>query len=205
MTDDLKQLCNDVEERAGIRMETKRDYKILSELIAQELNETLSYSTLMRIWGYRLSLSGPSAYTLKVLARYLGYTDYIDYCEKSHNDKCESSFIISAQSIMSEKLRVGTRLLLSWCPNRECEVVYLGNMNFRVLSVKNAKLPQGCLFACPSLSQGEPLYADNVEYNGHILGSYVAGRENGIRFKILEHEDGSASSASPSTINSQLI
>lgn len=183
---DIKQLCQDVEERAGVHLESKRDYIMLADLISQALNEPLSYSTLMRLWGYRISLSRPSAHTLSVLARYCGFDNFMAYCEALHSKGCESAFTLSPLSVLSTNLKVGTLLRLTWHPNRECYLRYLGNMQYRVVHVENAKLPQGCVLTCPSLSQGEPFYADKVMHKGSLLGSYVAGRDNGIHFEFMQ-------------------
>ena len=109
---DIKQLCKDVEEHAGLHLESKRDYIKLAELISQALNESMSYSTLMRLWGYRISFSHPSAYTLSVLARYCGYDSFTAYCNELHNRGCESAFTLSPLSVLSNSLKVGTLLRL---------------------------------------------------------------------------------------------
>lgn len=183
---DIKQLCKDVEEHAGLHLESKRDYIKLAELISQALNEPMSYSTLMRLWGYRISFSRPSAHSLSVLARYCGYDSFTAYCNELHNRGCESAFTLSPLSVLSNSLKVGTLLRLTWQPNRECYLRYLGNMQYSVLYVENAKLPQGSVLTCPMLAQGEPFYADKVTHNGSLLGSYVAGRDSGIHFEFVQ-------------------
>lgn len=63
-------------------MQTPRDFQWLEERIFKEIHETLSASTLMRLWGYR-SGGVPRQTTLDVLARYVGFEDYVGFCKQN--------------------------------------------------------------------------------------------------------------------------
>ena len=51
-TDDIQQLRDADEQKAGRRMHTPKDFDYLRERIYEECHEMVSISTLKRLWGY---------------------------------------------------------------------------------------------------------------------------------------------------------
>ena len=82
-------LCREVERKAGRTFEKRSDFEWLSEQLMSETHELISSSTLMRLWGYRQSVSARQ-YTLDVLARYIGYEDYTTF-EEANKTKDEDA------------------------------------------------------------------------------------------------------------------
>ena len=78
----LRQL---VEESADHKIATSTDFIFLSGEIQGRLKETLSVSTLKRIWGYVDGYASVRPSTLDILARFVGFSDWetfvSDYCE----------------------------------------------------------------------------------------------------------------------------
>lgn len=72
---EYQDLCCEVELKAGRPLKKRSDFEWLSEQLMKETHELVSSSTLMRLWGYRQSVSART-FTLDVLARYVGYADY---------------------------------------------------------------------------------------------------------------------------------
>ena len=68
-------LCREVEERIHREMKTPQDFELLSERVMEKIHEKVSTSTLMRMWGYRRSVSTRMS-TLDIMARFLDYDDY---------------------------------------------------------------------------------------------------------------------------------
>ncbi|MDN3548561.1 hypothetical protein [Mucilaginibacter aquaedulcis] len=58
------------------------DCKVLSVLIKTKTNQTVSETTLKRIYGFAISKFKPSLFTIDVLSNYCGYKGWIDFCEK---------------------------------------------------------------------------------------------------------------------------
>ena len=82
MTDNtnfIKILLSDVEARMGRGMLSPKDFELLSATIEDGLNESVSVSTLKRLWGYSKYTSKPTSNTLSVLCRLVGYLDWEDY------------------------------------------------------------------------------------------------------------------------------
>lgn len=72
----IDQLRHAVEQKAGCKMSTPRDFDLLSDRLFDECHEMLSPSTLKRIWGYVQSGGRPRLSSLSLLARYVGYADW---------------------------------------------------------------------------------------------------------------------------------
>ena len=74
---------------------TPSDFKWLADKIEERTHERLSISTLMRLWGYVSGVS-PRKGTLDILARFLGYTGYDDFCRINRHIGRRSTRWISA-------------------------------------------------------------------------------------------------------------
>lgn len=74
---------------------TPSDFKWLADKIEERTHERLSISTLMRLWGYVSGVS-PRKVTLDILARFLGYTGYDDFCRINRHIGRRSTRWISA-------------------------------------------------------------------------------------------------------------
>ena len=81
---DYQRLFEAVERKAGRQMLTPRDFRWLEKRMFEDIHERVSASTLMRLWGYR-SGGVPRQTTLDVLARFVGYEDYVQFCRPSPN------------------------------------------------------------------------------------------------------------------------
>lgn len=76
---DYQRLFEAVERKAGRQMLTPKDFQWLEKRMFEDIHERVSASTLMRLWGYR-SGGVPRQTTLDVLARFVGYEDYVQFC-----------------------------------------------------------------------------------------------------------------------------
>lgn len=69
-----------VEEKVGRVMQTPRDFDYLAQEIFDRLHENISSTTLKRFFGYLPERTMPSQHTLCLLARFVGYNDWNDFC-----------------------------------------------------------------------------------------------------------------------------
>lgn len=76
----LENLKREIGLKFGRTIESAADFDMLSITIQQATSETISPSTLKRIFGYVKSDAAPSATTLSILSRYVGYTGWSDFC-----------------------------------------------------------------------------------------------------------------------------
>lgn len=181
-----QRLITDIETAMKRRLTTPRDFELLHDRIFARLNENLSATTLMRLWGYIDEPVTPRRSTLNILARFLGYRDFDDYSAKSAKADKESDPVMSRRVNVASDLRPGDCLLLTWLPDRECHMEYLGHLNFRVTDSLNTRLQPGDTFQCGIIIENEPLYLDNLRQNRFEAPAYVCGKKNGVRFELLK-------------------
>jgi len=85
-----------IETTVDRKMKTPRDFDFLSEQIFDKLHETVSPTTLKRLWGYIQDQSMPRKATLDVLAQFVGYNDWDTFCSSqfiSHEEPASLSIL----------------------------------------------------------------------------------------------------------------
>lgn len=73
-------LRSDIEAQVGRKIRTPKDFDFLSACIAERLHQPISTSTLKRVWSYVATDTKPRLSTLDLLAQFVGYHDWEDYC-----------------------------------------------------------------------------------------------------------------------------
>lgn len=184
--DEMNRLRNEVERAVGHKITTPKDFNMLGQRIEARLGKTISAMTLMRVWNYVKSDSAPSPFTLTLLTRFLGYSGMAEFLESTNPEADEVSTTVLSRSIdVKEELLAGDRLLLTWKPDRECEVMYLGGERFKVIKSKKTKLKAGNTFACGLIIEDEPLYLTDLIIGNMPPVNYVCGMNGGVRFELL--------------------
>lgn len=168
-----------IEQMLGCKMTTHRDFIHLSDLILERTRERISGTTLRRVWGITPEGVSPRRYTLDVLARFLLFKDYDDFCRNAHNEEIQSG-IVSGERIKSSDLHDGQTLRIIWQPDRSCLVRHQGNGRFVILQAQNTKLSRGDTFTCHLFINHEPLYLDDLMHEGQGPFRYIAGKQTGI-------------------------
>jgi len=181
MTD---RLLREIEYALKRKMQTPKDFDFLRERIFARQNVLVSSTTLKRLWGYLHEDVEPREGTLSVLAQFLGYEDWTDYKQKAlDTDRTPSSSPVMSRKLNAESLRRGERLVLTWQPERVCEVEYLGDRTFRVVRSEKTRLKAGDTFECSMIIEGEPLYLNNLCQDGVKGMAYVCGKRNGVKWE----------------------
>ena len=184
MIENEERLCKTIEEKVGRKMETPQDFVWLSEQIWQTIHERVSVNTLKRMWrkeGYEVM--APRRYTLNILAKFSGYRDYVTFCMNKEEGNSQS---ILTRHLYTKNLEKGTKIQLTWLPDRRCVVTYLEGTCFVVNEVENSKLSVGDTFECSIIIEGEPLYLSNLIHNGIGPSLYVVGKKSGVHFEVIE-------------------
>ena len=183
MQQEYKKLCKAVEQKVGKPLRTPSDFEWLEEKIAIKTKEQVSASTLMRVWGYRRGVSTRQS-TLDILARYLGYADYVTFCQWMPKDDEPQSDKVLSNHLLTENLEVGQLVELTWQPDRRCVVKLQEGKRFQVVEAEKTKLSVGDTFDCDIFIEGEPLYLSQLVHEGRSPMVYVAGKKDGIHFKV---------------------
>jgi len=180
-------LKKEVERILGHQLKEARDFEQLSHLLLSHTRERLSPTTLKRLWGYLKNENVQTRpHTLDVLARFVGYRSYEDFCTQTEQTDDVQSGIKAEHKIATEGLRRGQRLIITWLPDRKIVVRHKGNCLFEIMEANNTKLSVGDTFRCHLMIQHEPLYLDEVVHLGQPAVVYVAGQRDGVVVEICE-------------------
>src|ERR1700761_1596931 len=82
----FEQLKQEVLDKAGLTIITPSDCQSLALNISKQTKKQISDTTIKRIYGFALSSSVPSLYTLNLLAEYCGYSSWDYFCDE-HSKK----------------------------------------------------------------------------------------------------------------------
>ena len=176
----IQMLIRQVEQRTGGPLLTPKDFERLKTMLPQ--HDQLSISTLKRIWAYVPNSHLPREVTLSILARFVGFDDWNDFC-RHHASMKDSDFL--ADTVKTADLKTGEEIMLEWVPDRSCRLRKQAEGCLLVVAACNCKLQVGDTFHTAWLSVGQPLCATHVIRNGLSLPDYIAGRKAGLTKVIV--------------------
>lgn len=180
---DIKRLKQKVEACFGQPVKTSRHFDLLCESILKRTGILLSATTLKRFWGYLDEHVEPRLHTLDTLSRYAGWSNWQAFEEYPKSD-IESGPVGQACIDVRRQLRRSDTITLTWHPDRVCDIQYLGDGEFEIVSSVNTRLKAGDHFRCSHIISNEPLYLDHLVRNGIDLGVYVCGRKSGVLYSL---------------------
>lgn len=173
---EIEFLINEIIRKFGRSVETSSDFDRLSASIESCTGQTISVSTLKRLWGYVSSNPKPRYSTLNILSQYVGRKDYCQLCLELQ----DTSEFLNTQRIMASDLVEGTVVVLSWLPDRNVSLEYHGKGKFTVTDSGTSKLEDGDEVEIGEFLKGQPLYVGRILRDGKELPPYVAGKSMGI-------------------------
>lgn len=183
-SENLQALRTLMQQVCGREMRTPYDFDHLAASIYSRLHESVSVSTLKRIYGYVRSDSTPRRAVLDILSRFVGYTDWAAFCRRDGLQHPCGSHPILGEAVSAEVLCPGDLITVLWQPDSECTFRCTGHHRFVVERSRGSKLSVGDTFAAHQFISGEPLYLENLSMQGSIPVTYVCGRTGGIRFSF---------------------
>lgn len=177
-------LCQQIDQRLGRPVRTPQDYEYLSQKLLERTRQSLSVSTLKRLYGYVATEGSLRRSTLDILCQYVGYRDWATFCRRDTPASASSDPLL-ADSLSADELCQDDVLRVTWQPDRECHFRCTGQHEFAVERSQNSKLSVGDTFRCHLFVRGEPLYLENLRMQGSAPVLYVCGRDGGIDFSLL--------------------
>lgn len=175
-----------VERAVDFKTDTTRGFERLAQVVQHRTHEYISVSTLKRLWGYVRGYDDVRTSTLDVLCHFLGYRDFAHFteCIKSEEEVMASNFFIG-EYVCASDLFTGSRLSLTWAPDRRCDIRYDGDYRFTVMDSAQTRLVAGTSFCCHIFEVGQPAYLSGVSFPSDPLHeyNYVAGTNGGIRIE----------------------
>ncbi len=183
----IEYLKKEIETTRNYSLPSSSGFKTLSQEIADELGKNLSEATFKRLWGYAGDSTAPYLSTLDILAHFLDYKSFNDFCAKSDETQVFSSNFFEAETIMSSQLSGGDKVAIGWSPNRYIELLYLGGNEFEVVYCEHSKLAVGDRVTIASFVLGRALIFLSVLREGAEPTSYVAAENEGLTIlKLIE-------------------
>lgn len=175
---EIAELKKRIEKSLNRKMKTPNDFVFLSGAVFDRTRETMSATTLKRLWGYIDGADQTRNSTLEILSRFLGFNDWDEFLE-SINRESNSDEMLSPH-IKAIELNVGDKVKVSWMPNRSCTFRYLGNEQFIVEEAEHSKLKVGDTFYCNLFILGEPLYLSHLVQRNNPPVDFVVGNKGGL-------------------------
>ena len=77
----IERLRKTIETQAEREMRTPKDFDFLSERIFEKVHQTVSPTTLKRMWGYLSEAVAPRITTLNIMSQFVGYDDWESFCQ----------------------------------------------------------------------------------------------------------------------------
>lgn len=184
--DDIQRLKQAVEFAVGRKICTPKDYDFLEQQVVGFTEETLSASTLKRVWGYVASKSNISHYSLDVLSRVVGFENWDDFSNENNVSKDYNSQRVIRRKLFTKALSVGDTIKVTWKPDRVITIEYIGQERFRILESINSKLKAGDTFCCLMFVDNEHLFLHKLARDEMPVSDYICGQEGGIRWNLTK-------------------
>ena len=172
-----------LEQKCGREIRLSADCEYLALDVESVTGEHIGVNTLKRLLGFIEDERQPRTSTLDIIARYLGFENWQTL--QVYDDKSNSSFDSTADEIRVNDLALGQHIQISYLPDRRLTIAYQGHNRFLVLLSENSKLHQGDTLQITHIVRGYPLLVSEVMRNGQSLGSFTAGKAQGISFMLL--------------------
>ena len=169
--------------KSGCDIRLSADCEWLVCDIESVTGEHIGVNTMKRLLGFIDDERTPRVTTLDVVARYLGYDSW-DALRLVDANYSNSAFDKRDECLVSQ-LSVGQKLCITYPPDRNLTIEYHGNNKFLVTESHNSKLLAGDELTLTHIVRGYPLLISEVVRNGEKLGSFIAGKSQGIDFKLL--------------------
>ncbi|MDE7347334.1 MAG: hypothetical protein K2N48_11440 [Muribaculaceae bacterium] len=169
-------------ENLGYEPTTPTGFNELSRQIKQITGDTLSLSSIKRIWGYIPYDGEFSRTTLNILARYNGMKDWESFKKsiRENTSTDDQSGFHDNTITDTSKYLPGDRIVLSWNDGKECELECVGPMRFRILRAENIKLRSSDIVTLHTLCIGQPVYISDIIRDDIQFTAYVGAKKGGL-------------------------
>ena len=175
---EISELKKRIENQLKRKVKTPNDFIFLSGAIWERTHQTMSPTTLKRLWGYIDGADETRNSTLEILSQFLGFDNWDDFLKDIAIGN--GSDPVVSPHIKAEDLHIGDRIFVSWKPDRRCTFRYLGNLQFVVDSAENSKLKAGNTFYASLFILGEPLYLSDLVQGNNPPVAFVVGNKDGL-------------------------
>jgi hypothetical protein len=173
-----------IELKYGKQVKYPKDCEGLALDIQKHCNETISSTTLKRLFGIIALKNQPRSFTLDVIANYAGFKSWKAALEG--DALVDNSYFENCNRIIVKNLIPKQVILVKYKPDRILKLCYEDNCFFSIIQSENSKLIVTDQVNILRLELGFPLVCEKVIRNGMDLGTFVGGKEGGITHLSVE-------------------
>lgn len=164
--------------KSGLKLNDTSHCAQLVRSIEESTHEHLGVNTMKRLLGFIPDERSPRLSTLNVLAHYLGFESWQQLVATA--DDGNSDFDVQVDELRSRDLLVNQRVFVSYLPDRELTLVYLGDEKYKVEKSLNSKLRMGDVVTISHFILHYPLIVSEVMRGNETLGNFTAGKFSGL-------------------------
>ena len=175
---EISELKKRIEGNLKRKIRTPNDFIFLVGAVWERTHQTISPTTLKRLWGYIDGADETRDSTLHILSNFLGFDNWDAFVEEISQGS--GSDPVTSFHIKADDLRPNDRVFVSWKPDRRCTFRYLGNQQFIVEQAENSKLKVGNTFYASLFILGEPLYLSDLVQGNNLPLAFVVGNKDGL-------------------------
>lgn len=179
-TPEIEELKNLIQQQYGRALNTSTDFEEFTLEFSKITGESISASTLKRMWGYVGDLHKTRVATLDALSHYLNFSNFYDFTHWLKKSTRYNSSFFDAKQLASSEISEGSIVEIGWAPNRKLHLRYLGDSIYEVIMSENSKLLVGDRFLTGCFIREQPLYLPYIERDGQRTAPFVAGRNGGL-------------------------
>ena len=169
--------------QCGCGLNTSSDCTVLALDIETRTREHMGANTIKRLLGFIDDERQPRVTTLNIIAQYLGYKDW-DTLKLVDDETGNSIFGETENEINISQLEPDAEIEITYQPNRRLVIKFQGDNTFLVTESENSKLHVGDIIDVDHIVREYPLLVSEVVRDGESLGSFTAGKAQGIEFKL---------------------
>lgn len=186
---EIEELKSLVEQKYGRLLSTTTDFDEFSLHIEKCLHQSISSSTLKRIWGYVSDTHKTRKFTLDILAKYIGHKNFDSFVAWLKTSTKYNSSFFNANQVTSSELDCGQMIEIGWSPNRLVTLEYKGDSIYEVKTSENSKLQPGDRFVTGCFIMRQPLLLPYITRGDENTMPFIAGRNGGLNIiKIIKEQ-----------------
>jgi hypothetical protein len=102
-----------IEASVDRKMRTPKDFDYLSEQIFKSVHQTISPTTLKRLWGYLSETTVQRPSTLNILSQFVGYDSWDAFCQNEDSTEEQEIIVDSSPDSTSKHRRPGLWIVLA--------------------------------------------------------------------------------------------
>ena len=175
---------NRIELKFGKAVRYPKDCEALAMAISKQVDEKISSTTILRLFGMIKNETKPRLFTLDLIAQYIGLTTWEDAI--AEGNLSDNSYFENIDKVIVSALKPKQIVNLKYHPDRKVRMEYQGDHCFLIVESDKSKLLQGDIANILRLDLTYPLVCENVIRNGKDMGKFIGGNEEGVIYLSIE-------------------